>query len=81
MRIQYPRNPVKRIALSASDLVIRITRDETPDAAITYDVQTYIGGALDFRESEFFMLSEHKCRQLCKELAVKFASEQIAKLL
>ena len=44
-------------------------------------MEVYIGGVYDWNESRCFSKHGHGTMKNCKRLAVKFASEQIAKLL
>jgi hypothetical protein len=77
----WPRNRVQRIECRKRDLIIRIAnwlRDKEEPA---YDVEVYIGGVYDWRESQTFSLYEWKKKATAKKEAVKFAQNQIEKLL
>ena len=69
---QWPRCAVKSVETRKRDLVIRIADWTRTKNAPTYDVELYIGGVCDWNESDSFRT---------KAAAIKFAQDQIAKLL
>lgn len=81
---QWPRNAVKSVECRKRDLVVRIadwTRQSLETGEPAYDVEMYIGGVYDWNESKTFTLREHKSKAVAKQLAIEYASQQIAKLL
>jgi len=78
---QWPRCVTPSIECRKRDLVIRIadwSRDKHEPA---YDVEVYIGGVYDWNESKVCAKHEHGTLKAARAAAVKYAQEQIAKLL
>lgn len=69
---QWPRQAITSVETRKRDLVIRIADWRRIKEASGYDVEVYIGGVYDWNESK-------AC--LTKATAVKFAQDQITKLL
>ena len=79
---QWPRQAVKSVECRKRDLVVRITDWMDDDGGEpAFDVEVYIGGVYDFNESKSFTLSSGLTKVQAKAAAVKYAGEQIAKLM
>jgi hypothetical protein len=78
----WPRNLVKSVETRKRDLVIRIadwTKDREEPA---YDVEVYIHGVYDWNESKTICTrNEGRTKAQAREVAVRFAQDQIAKFL
>jgi len=78
----WPRNKVESIRTRKRDLVIRIadwTHDKHEPA---YDVEVYIAGVYDWNKSQIFTTKSFpRTKQEARELAVKYAQQQIEKHL
>jgi hypothetical protein len=78
---QFPRNAVKSVECRKRDLVVRITNWLSDKDEPAFDVEVYVGGVYDWNKSKSFILYGGLTRKQAKTAAVKFAGEQIAKLL
>jgi dsRNA-specific ribonuclease len=81
---QWPRQAVKTVECRKRDLVIRIsdwTRQSSESGEPGYDVEVYVGGVYDWNESKCFTFHSGLNKRTAKAAAVKFAAEQISKLL
>lgn len=77
----WPRHEVATVECRKRDLVIRIA-DWTADRdEPAFDVECYIGGVYDWNESNGFALNSGLSKAEAKQRAIKFAQQQIAKLL
>ena len=62
-------------------MVVRITDWMSDKDEPAFDVEVYIGGVYDWNESKSFTLHSGLTRKQAKAAAIKFAGEQVAKLL
>ena len=80
-KYQWPRQSVECVECRKRDLVVRIANWLSDAEEPAFDVEVYIGGVYDWNKSGSFALSSGLTRKQAKAAAVKFAREQIAKLL
>ena len=78
---QWPRQAVKSVRCRERDLVVRVTNWMKDSDEPAFDVEVCIGGVYDWKESKSFTLSSGLTKAQAKAAAIKFAGEQIAKLL
>lgn len=78
----WPRHLTTSVETRKRDVVIRVadwTRDKHEPA---YDVECYVQGIYDWRESKIFATrSASRTKKTARTLAVAFAQKQIARLL
>ena len=79
----FPRKAYNSVDCRKRDLVIRIANwtKLSQNNSAGYDVEVYMGGIYDFDESKTFTISNTIDKSQVKNQAIKFAQEQIAKLL
>lgn len=77
----WPRNEVKSVDCRKRDLVIRIADWLRDKEEPSYDVECHIGGVYDFSESQSFTLNSGLTKAQAKAQAIRYAQDQIAKLL
>lgn len=78
---QWPRQAVNSIETRKQDLVVRITDWSKDKDEPAYDVEIYIGGVFDWNESKTCTKYEHGTMTAAKSDAIRFAQDQIVKLL
>lgn len=78
---QWPRHACPTVQCRKKDLVVRISDWMKDREEPAYDVEVIIGGIYDWNESKVFALSSGRTKTECKQAAIEYAAQQIAKLL